>query len=825
MPLRELIGRMRRYHRRVNGCTIEYDTASYRELAQQIESRAQTYAHIPGRALQQRFSEQQTRVARGCETEPLIVDACALVYIAAQRALGVEPFESQLVGAQVLHKGKVAEMATGEGKTLTAAFAACLNALDGKGVHVLTVNDYLARRDTNWMGEIYRMLGLQVASVQENMDAEQRRAAYAADITYVTAREAGFDFLRDSLCREFGRRVHRVFNCAIIDEADSILVDEARVPLVLAGALDEEHAGDEKLYKVADIARALELGRDFELDTYGRNLYLTEAGQQRAEALLGCDNLYGEDGLESFTHLYAALHAENLVHRDKDYIVRHGRVELVDEFTGRVAERRRWPESLQAAIEAKEQVAIQPNGSVLNSIPVQHFLRRYSKLCGMTATAQPAEEVLRLFYDLHIVVIPPTRPCIRIDYPDVLYATRAAKMQALEQEILRVHATGRPILVGTRTVRESEELAAAIRARGMSCAVLNARNDEEEAAIVAQAGALGAVTISTNMAGRGTDIRLGGADERERSAVVSLGGLYVIGTNRHASRRIDDQLRGRAGRQGDPGSSRFFISLEDDLCVKFRIEKLLPRTVLAEQGRRPIDSPVVRREVDRVQRIAQGQNLEAMITLCKYSYLIEQQRAVCEQHREQALSDHSLHAFFDARVPQALGSLRARFGGAHALSYCRDISLAHLDRAWADHLSYMDDIREGIHLRRYGQQEPVFEFHKIAIERFDGMLHEVDRLRVETVRKAAADDQANDTRGPKLPSATWTYLVNDNPWEDQLHRRMLSDIGFSMWTGFMLPLIALYYLFRRMVRGREAEENSPAVGTGYLPDKPYRRSS
>ncbi len=803
MACKDLLQRLHRYHQHLNGCTIEYDAARYRHLAQLVGLRSQSLARITDAALEQHCGRVRAQLGTMGETELLLTEAFALAHVAVQRTLGLEAFESQLAGALVLHQGRIAEMATGEGKTLTAAFAASLNALGGKGVHVLTVNDYLARRDAAWMGPVYRALGLSVGFVQEGMTPPRRREAYAADITYVTAREAGFDFLRDSLCRGDTRRVHRPFHYAIVDEADSILVDEARIPLVLAGSMDDEHADSERLYDIADMARTLKMGRDLEIDTYGRNLFLTETGERRAEELLGYDNLYAEDAFESFACLYAALHAQNLVHRDKDYIVRRGRVELVDEFTGRVAERRRWPEGLQAAIEAKERVSIQPNGSVLNSIPVQHFVRRYPKLCGMTATAQPAEEVLRLFYGLHIVVIAPSRPCIRIDHPDVLYATRADKMKALGGEIRRVHATGRPILVGTRTVRESEELAAVIRASGVPCAVLNARNDEQEAGIIAQAGRPGAVTISTNMAGRGTDIRLGGADERERDAVVALGGLYVIGTNRHQSRRIDDQLRGRAGRQGDPGESRFFISLEDDLCVKFRLERLLPRCAVDDRGCAPIENPIVRREVDRVQRIAQGQNLETMITLCTYSYLIEQQRAVFEQRRDEAMSDESLWPFFRERVPDAVARLCERLGDKQAIAVCRDATLGHMDRAWAEYLACMADIREGIHLRRYGQQEPVHEFHKIAIGRFEQLLEEIDRRRLGTVRRLAGESDECRLAGPRLPSATWTYLVNDNPWEDHLHRRMLSDIGFSMWTGFLLPLIAVYYWLKRKMRERD----------------------
>ena len=448
----------------------------------------------------------------------------------------MRPFDVQLIAGIALHEGKLAEMQTGEGKTLAAVLPVYLNGLIGKGVHVLTFNDYLARRDAQWMGPIYEFLGLSVGCIQEGMSKPERQQAYLADVTYLTAKEAGFDYLRDSLCLNAGQVVHRPFHCAIVDEADSILIDEARIPLVIAGTAATPETDPRRL---AAVAGNLKLHVDFDTDDEGRNVALSEAGIERAQDLLDGADLYEPENVLLLTQLNLALHAQVLLRRDIDYIVRNGRVELVDELTGRVVEDRHWPDGLQTALEAKEGLQLQPQGRILGSITLQHFLRSYPKLTGMTATAQPAAEELKDFYGLGVVVVPPIRPCIRVDHSNVVFTHKEAKTKALVAEITTVHATGRPILVGTSSVEESEQLAVCLPNSGVCCKVLNARTDELEAKIIAQAGALGAITISTNMAGRGTDIHLGGDDE---GSCRPSGRPRQLAILRQSRRRLDASL-------------------------------------------------------------------------------------------------------------------------------------------------------------------------------------------------------------------------------------------------------------------------------------------
>src|SRR5499426_1221801 len=560
---------------------VEENLAPYEEALQEINRRGEDFAPKTDDQLREAAASLRERACGGASSDELLADVFALAREAAARALGMRPFDVQVMAGVALSRGKLVEMQTGEGKTLAAVAPACLNAGAGRGVHVLTFNDYLARRDAAWMGPIYRFLGLSVGAVQEGMSLDARRAAYAADVTYATAKEAGFDFLRDGLCRTPDDLVHRPFNFAIVDEADSILIDEARVPLVIAG---ERPGSQTSPYRIAEVVAALAEGEDWETDENRRIVSFTERGVDRVEAALGCGDLYAAENYLLLIEVNQALHARALLRRDVDYIVRDGRIDLVDEFTGRVMDDRRWPDGLQAALEAKEALQIRPGGRILGSITLQHFLKHYPRLSGMTATAQPAAEELEGFYGLKVVPIPPNRSCVREDLPDMIFTHKDAKRRALIAEIKRANMTGRPVLVGTSSVEESETLARKLSEVGVVCRVLNAKNDEAEAEIIAKAGAISAVTISTNMAGRGTDIRLGGAGEEEHERVVALGGLYVIGTNRHESRRIDDQLRGRiddqlrgrAGRQGDPGTSRFFVSLEDDLMTRFGIERLIP---------------------------------------------------------------------------------------------------------------------------------------------------------------------------------------------------------------------------------------------------------
>ena len=490
-------------------------------------------------------------------------EAFALAAAVSERVLCLRPHDVQILGALAMAEGKIAEMQTGEGKTLAAVMAVYDLARSGARVHVLTANDYLAQRDAEWMGPVYRFLGLSVGFVTQSMSPEERREAYGASVTYATPNEVGFDFLRDQLALSADELTLPAFEAVLVDEADSILIDEARIPLVIAGG----HAEAEGLAEtMARLAREMIPGRDFHLDRHERNVSLTDRGIARTERAAGAQNLFEADGVEALGAIEAALHARMLLRRDVDYIVRGGAIELVDEFKGRVAENRRWPAGLQTALEAKEGLRLRAQGRILGTITLQALIRLYPVRCGMTGTAATEAQEFREFYEMEVVEIPTDRPVIREDRDDFVFQHRRAKERSVLRAIAETHALGRPVLVGTASVAESERLSAMVAEAGIAHRVLNARQDAEEARIVAGAGQRGAVTISTNMAGRGTDIVLG-------EGVAALGGLHVIGTNRHESRRIDHQLRGRAGRQGDPGSSQFFVSLEDDLLVRFGIHE------------------------------------------------------------------------------------------------------------------------------------------------------------------------------------------------------------------------------------------------------------
>ncbi len=738
--------------------------------------------------------------------EPLLPRAYALMREAAARTVAMRPFDVQVVAAVALHRGKVIEMQTGEGKTLAATLPAYLNALTGQGVHVLTFNDYLAQRDAEWMGPIYRLLGLTGGWVREGMPPPQRQAAYRADITYVTAKEAGFDLLRDLRCTTTQDLVHRPFHFALVDEADSILIDEARVPLVLAGSVDRDAPDASRL---AHLAHHFEAGVDFTIEEYSRNVELTERGYDRAEDELACGNLLTEANLGLLTELNCALHAQTLLRRDVDYIVRDGRIELIDEFTGRVADDRNWPDGLQAALEAKEGIERGADGQILGSITLEHLLAGYSRLCGMTGTAQSAADELHELYHLGVVVIPTHRPLIREDQPDRIFTHRDAKDQALVAEIERTHAMGRPVLVGTLTVAESERLASRL---SVPCQVLNAKNDADEAAIIAAAGALGAVTISTNMAGRGTDIRLGGADEADRDPVVALGGLYVIGTNRHESLRIDLQLRGRAGRQGDPGASCFFICLEDPLLERYGIRDLIPPKLVPKMQSAPIENPIVRREVARAQRIVEGQNREIRRTLWRYATPIEDQRRKVHVRR-QALLTGGRPALWRSQ-PERYAELIAAVGEDEVIRTETAITLFHTDRLWSEHLGAIASLREGIHLVSLSGEDPLTVFQLQTAESFHHIQPAVDEAVLAALDHVVTRDGRLDLDeiGLEGPASTWTYIVNDDPFRNQLGR-MLTAPGHStmaMAAAAMVgPLLILWGLIDKYYRKRARVMRDP----------------
>jgi preprotein translocase subunit SecA len=678
---------------------------------------------------------------------------------------------------------------------------ASINAFADRGLHVLTFNDYLARRDAEWMGPVYRMLGLSVGYVQQGMTAAARRASYNADITYVTAKEAGFDHLRDLLAMQPEDLVHRPFHFALVDEADSILIDEATVPLVIAGSVDRAESFAPRLARVvATLTPALH----YDTDEYQRNVDLTEAGVEHVERLLACGGLHDPQNLTLLSELNCALHAHVLLRRDVDYIVRHGRIEMVDEHTGRIVKDRHWPDGLQAALEAKEGLERQADGRILGSLTLQRFLRGYSRLCGMTGTARDAGPELYHTYGLEVIVIPTHHPVARSDRSDQLFTHREAKERAVLAEIHGAHSTGRPVLVGTASVTESERLAERLRVTGVPCQVLNARNDTEEAEIVALAGALGAVTISTNMAGRGTDIRLGGPRENDRDAVVSAGGLYVIGTNRHESRRVDLQLRGRAGRQGDPGESRFFVSLEDDLLVRFDVKSLIPARYLAERSDRAIASPVLAREVARTQRIVEGQNFEIRRTLARYSALVEQQHELVIERRRAVLAGDLVPDVWSAE-PVGRQALVDAAGESAVIAAERTVMLACIDRAWRDHLALCAELREGIHLVRLGGQDPLKRFGADVIGAFATIDESIDDAVLSALPAVRVVNGRIDltATGLRAPSSTWTYLVNDDPFRDRLTALLTGPGGVTvaMYSAlFLTPLLIAWGLIDRLLR-------------------------
>lgn len=692
--------------------------------------------------LSSRTDEQLKFAAKGLRGNAGVVETFALAAAVAERVLGLRMFDVQIMGALALQRGDIAEMQTGEGKTLAAVPAVAWYALQGRGTHVLTANDYLARRDANWMRGIYEWLGLTVGHIGQNMSTEQRRAAYLCDVTYATANEVGFDYLRDGLARSADELVQRPFAFAAIDEADSILIDEARIPLVIAGGLREDPA---LAQRVDAVVAGLRPGSHYSLDEFARNVQLTDAGIERVERELGCGSLFDERNLRVLTAVQDALHAHALVRRDVDYVVKNGAVELVDEFKGRIAQDRRWPAGLQSAIEAKERVGLKTQGRICGSITVQNLVAMYERVCGMTGTAATQAGEFWKVYKLPVTAIPTNRPAIRQDLPDIVYADKDARDRALVEEIRKVHGTGRPILVGTASVEASEGLSGRLQAAGIPHSVLNARNDEVEAEIVAQAGALGAVTISTNMAGRGTDILLGGNPPKDRDKVVGLGGLYVMGTTRHEARRIDNQLRGRAGRQGDPGSSRFFISLEDDLLVRFGIEK----------------NP----DIDSVQRTAESQNLEIRQTLWKYESVIEYERRDVSRMRREVLLAPGW-SIASLLTEEQYGGLVGAAGRDAVERGGRRLALAVIDDLWADYLANVAELRGGIHWVSWGGRDPLYEF-LTGVQEIYADFQECLR---EEIADAFAKAEIRDGEihfGESVRferGATWTYLTTDQPF-------------------------------------------------------------
>ena len=757
---------------RLRSGAIELTNSRYERQVDEINRRYKHFSSLSDDALKRHAATIRQRVQGGTRLDDVVVETFAIVKEAARRTVGMQPYDVQLLAALALCDRKLVEMQTGEGKTLAAVLPACLRAFPGQGVHVLTFNDYLAARDADWMGPVYRFLGLTVGHVAQSMPPAERRNAYACDVTYATAKEAGFDFLRDQSCIEPAQFVQRGFHYAIVDEADSILIDEARVPLVIAGPADEDHVD---LYRLATIVRGLQPGVDYSVDSTWRNVSFNTPGLDRLQWELQCGELHSEDNVDLLTRLHLALQAEVFFKRDVDFLVRDGEIALIDELTGRVAENRRWPYGLQAAIEAKEQVAIQPQGKILNSITLQHFMEQYECISGMTGTAQEAAEELYEFYGLKVVVVPPHRPCIRHDHDDRVFPNKGSKNAALVREIAASQQTGRPVLVGTASVEESEHLAALLAESGIASHILNAKNDHQEAAVVAEAGAPGAVTISTNMAGRGTDICLGGSDQRDRDKVVALGGLLVLGTNRHESRRIDNQLRGRSGRQGDPGESRFFISIEDDLIHRHGIGELLTNSIDWSSIEKPegtLDDPKVGRNIAHVQRVIEGESFEIRRTLRKYSYCLERQRRAMHEHRQRLMRGDDSPGLLRDGDPVLFEKLTAEFGDELIQKAERQITLCQIDRCWSEHLSHAAEVREGIHLVSIGGLNAFDEFNRQINAAFREYSMHVEQEVLATLRTVEITADGVDLKKEGLlgPSSTWTYMINDNPTGDILQR-------------------------------------------------------
>jgi preprotein translocase subunit SecA len=762
------------------------------------------------------------RLNQGEEIDALLPEAFAVVREASKRTVGMRHFDAQLIGGAVLHEGKIAEMATGEGKTLVATLPVYLNALSGLGVHVVTVNDYLAKRDAQWMGPVYTFLGLSVGTIVHGLEDFQRKAAYGCDVTYGTNNEFGFDYLRDNMKYSPEDVVQREFNYAIVDEVDSILIDEARTPLIISGPAEES---TDKYYKINRIMYQIKKDRDFMIDEKTKSAYLTEEGVARIEQLIHVENLYDPQYVDLLHHVNQALKAHHLFRRDVEYIVKDGQVIIVDEFTGRLMPGRRFSDGLHQALEAKENVKIEQENQTLATVTFQNYFRMYKKLAGMTGTADTEAVEFKKIYNLDVVVIPTNRSLIRTNFPDVIYRTEKEKFRAVVAEIEDLYGRGKPVLVGTLSIEKSERLSEMLKRRAIPHHILNAKNHESEAEIVAQAGRFKSVTLSTNMAGRGTDILLGGNPsflalamskgqrdsdeylqnleearrlcEAEKKQVIDLGGLHILGTERHESRRIDNQLRGRSGRQGDPGSSRFYVSLEDEIMRLFGSDRISP--VLGKLGMKedmPIEHPLISKAIENAQTRVEGHNFEIRKYLLEYDNVMNRQRETFYGMRRAIILDGTItesltemieeicedlvHQFAPEKVyPEEwdLDSLKLKlyetffihfdlgsqdikamtreglldtvhtavfhtlkvkieeFGEGDFQYISQYLALNALDNHWKEHLLALDHLKEGIGLRGYAQKDPLREYQR---ESFDLFLDMLDRAKEDAVRKAFA---------------------------------------------------------------------------------------
>ena len=764
-----MFGKLTQAFGRLRGGATEVSLRSYRRVLAKIAHHETDLPRYTDDRLRSAVDDVRQQLITGASLENCLPRTFALVREVAQRVLSQRPYDEQLIAGVALHRGRVVQLQTGEGKTLAAVAPAVLNGLAERSVHILTFNDYLAQRDTAWMGPVFEFLGMTVACVVPSQSLAERREAYACDVTYVTAQQAGFDYLRDQLALEPELQVHRNHHFAIIDEADSILIDEARVPLVIAGEIPDPAIDVSVL---AELVRELECHAHYEIGERARNAHFTSAGLDYLERELQCGDLHEESRLALLTRLNQALHAECLLQRDVDYIVRDGGLVLLDELTGRAAPQRRWPYGLHAAVEAKERLAIQRPGKILGSITLQHFVDLYDKLSGMTGTAEQAADEFHGFYDLKVTVVPTHEPCIREDQADLTFTTRTAKFAEVVRLVRQKHDSGQPVLVGTASVQESELLLEQLRAAGIPCRVLNARNDHEEAHVIAAAGQFGAVTISTNMAGRGIDIKLGGNTQTDDYRVRTRGGLFVIGTNRHESRRIDNQLRGRSARQGDPGQTRFVVSLEDDLLCRFGIADSLCGLPLDRNSAAPLANSEVDQKVAHIQRVIEGECFEIRRTLRRYSQVLEGHRQTLMRRRQAYLDDVATVYILEHRVPGRYAALQQQFGSSVLRRVERQIALWQIDECWADHLELMAETRDAIHLFSLGGLDPYFEYQQRASKAYRDTLQRLDDAIVDRFNAAEVTATGLDLQREQLlrPAATWTYMITDHPVGDVFDR-------------------------------------------------------
>ena len=844
---------------KVFGSKHERDIKRMQPLVEAINALEPEIQALSDEALRARTPEFRQQIEQGTALDDLLVPAFAVVREAAIRAVGMRPFDVQLVGGVVLHQGMIAEMKTGEGKTLVATMPVYLNALEGKGAHVVTVNDYLARRDAEWMGEIYRFLGLTVGIVQHDMPDADRQAAYAADVTYGTNNEFGFDYLRDNMKFDLESMVQRGHHFAIVDEVDSILVDEARTPLIISGPSEDSVDKYSRIDRIIPrFKRGEEIeepdGRkyttgDFLVDEKAHTVTLTEEGSTHAEKLLGIENLYDIENMDLLHGINQGLRAHNLFKRDVDYLVKDNQVVIVDEFTGRMMPGRRWSDGLHQAVEAKESVRIERENQTLATITFQNYFRMYDKLSGMTGTAETEATEFGEIYDLDVVVIPTNQEMVRDDRPDLVHRSAKEKWTAVAEELADCHHRGQPTLVGTISIETSELLSRLLKRKGIPHVVLNAKYHEREASIVAQAGRKGTVTLATNMAGRGTDIVLGGnpvalarsevdpaenaeayeealerykkACEAERQEVLEAGGLHILGTERHESRRIDNQLRGRSGRQGDPGSSRFYLSLEDDLMRIFGSERMKGFIGRGMVEGEPIEHRMVTKAIERAQKQVEGRNFEVRKHLLEYDDVMNKQREAIYELRKDILSgregkeyvlrtaediigyiiqthcaekadprdwnlseirtdalayfgidlnqsDLELEEMGVEEIEEALvsaikakyGEKEERYGEEIMHTFERYVLLREVDQAWKDHLLALDHLKEGIGLRGYGQRDPKQEYKKESYEIFQQMKEHIEDSVVKKLflfEPVSAEQLAEQHRRRQAPPADMRF--------------------------------------------------------------------